>query len=588
MYRINLRTAGILLGLSFMIVIGGTRFIHSKSPEGQIVEHTVKLPITIAHKGSAQSLDRPAVAFDHDRHTNALKQKNTDDCAGCHVVKETSGHSGNAEIRVFKFPKAAIDTTDKSEIMYAYHTECVNCHKKMLSEGKKSGPKIGLCGKCHDKRTKPGAISWAWRPIFNYARHTKHSESVSKLKDASKFNVAGKVEILDGVSTPEKKCEICHHVYDEKRKTLFYKKDTENACSACHKSSDQKNARSMKNVAHSACIGCHMKMTDQNVKESLKVGGDKQVKLEEKKTGPIDCKGCHGEHKATPLQEIAGIPRLERGQKNVMDLSLPDKSDGKNGAIPGSRMKGVPYNHKAHEPRVQFCNTCHHHSLEKCSNCHTVSGDLTKGGGVTYERAFHLATAKESCAGCHTTSKKDKTCSGCHQWMSAKELPQSSCPVCHKGPPEGKLIEAPIIPLSLDKEKVPEKVMIKTIEKEFKPVDFPHAKIANKLNSYCNNSSLARTFHAPKGEMTLCLGCHHRLESSGNKTNKFPTCATCHSRPFDPKDLGKVGILGAYHRQCVGCHEAMNQKPLALECVKCHAEKQDMKKVEMPATGKGN
>ena len=51
----------------------------------------------------------------------------------------------------------------------------------------------------------------------------------------------------------------------------------------------------------------------------------------------------------------------------------------------------------------------------------------------------------------------------------------------------------------------------------------------------------------------------------------------CHGIRFDPKELGKPGILAAYHRQCMGCHEAMDQKPKALDCVKCHAKKEPTK-----------
>ena len=305
------------------------------------------------------------------------------------------------------------------------------------------------------------------------------------------------------------------------------------------------------------------------------------VKSSKKKVGPVDCIGCHGEHKELTPEEIQKLPRLVRGQKDVMDLSLGEAPDQTGKAVPVSRMKQVPFNHKGHEPRAQFCNTCHHHSLEKCSNCHTLRGDPIKGGGVSYERAFHVVTAKESCAGCHLISKQTTQCAGCHQWLSATELSQSSCPICHKGPSDGKFTDPPLITLNLPKEKAPEKISIKGLEREFMPSEFAHAKIANKLNEISNKSSLARTFHASKGDQAVCLGCHHRLESGGNRENKFPSCASCHGLPFDARNPGRLGTVGAYHQQCVGCHEAMNQKPLGLECVKCHAEKPGFKNAEL-------
>ncbi|MGC8605362.1 MAG: cytochrome c3 family protein, partial [Desulfomonilaceae bacterium] len=374
-----------------------------------------------------------------------------------------------------------------------------------------------------------------------------------------------------------KNCVVCHHVYDEKLKKLYYKAETENECSACHKSVNEKNVRSMPNISHAACIGCHMKVAEILSKDPKSLFQDIKSLEKLKKAGPTECKGCHAEHKPVPLKEIATIPRLERGQKDIMDLpAVENKTEAKGPGNLGSRMQVVPFNHKAHEPRTQFCNSCHHYSLEKCVNCHTTSGDLSKGGGITYERAFHLATAKESCAGCHATTTKTDKCAGCHQWRQ-EELPKSSCPVCHTGPSGGKMAEAPLITLTPDKEKFPEKVTIKNLEREFEPVDFAHSKIANKLNSISNESTLARTFHARRGEMAICFGCHHRVEFNKNQPSKFPPCSTCHSRAFDPRDPGRLGLLGAYHRQCIGCHEAMHGKPLALECVKCHAEKKGVK-----------
>jgi len=151
-------------------------------------------------------------------------------------------------------------------------------------------------------------------------------------------------------------------------------------------------------------------------------------------------------------------------------------------------------------------------------------------------------------------------------------LPQSSCSVCHRGPSEGKIIEKAPTPLFQDKEKVPEKLQLKVLEREFKPAEIPHLKIVNKLVALSNESSLARWFHATK-EQTLCSGCHHRSELQ-QAAIKAPKCSTCHNRSFDPKALGRPGLSAAYHRQCIGCHEAMNQKPAALECVKCHPAKE--------------
>jgi hypothetical protein len=549
------------------------------SLQSSSVKSSTNLPIFMSHLGSSVKLERPPVAFDHDTHTKALKQAKGQECAVCHIMKDSDARLSNPEIKVFRFPKGAFDPTDKTAIMYASHEACVSCHRSLQSEGKKSGPDIGLCGKCHKKRPEVQQIAWAWNPIFNYARHAKHVEAVKKLNPASEFAAPDKVEIVG--DTSGNRCEVCHHQYDEKQKKLIYKKDTENSCRACHKSKDEKNARSMNKVAHSACIGCHMKLAEQAVTKTTSQPGSSGVGPQNR-FGPFECKGCHGDHKELTPEEIVKVPRLARGQKDVLDLALvvPDGNrEKKLDGMPETpatmvRMKAVSFNHKAHEPRAQFCNDCHHNSLEKCSNCHTQTGDVKKGGGISYERAFHMATANQACIGCHAKKKQDQKCAGCHQWLTGA-VPSSSCPVCHSGPSNGKIVDVPPMPLFQDKEKVPEKVAIKLLEKEFKPAEFAHLKIVNKLVTISNESSLARWFHSTR-EQVLCAGCHHRSEFQ-QAAVKVPKCTTCHNKTVDPASLGKPTLMGAYHRQCIGCHGSMKQKPSALECAKCHPEKGEIK-----------
>jgi hypothetical protein len=400
---------------------------------------------------------------------------------------------------------------------------------------------------------------------------------VEKLGPGDRWNVAQQVEVIG--ETTGKKCELCHHTFDATQKKLTYKKDSENSCRACHKARDEKNARSMQKVAHSACIGCHMKLAEKVKAELIQVGRTELTEQDKKRFGPFECKGCHGEHKELTPEEIAKTPRLVRGQKDMMDLSLVITEEGAapasqlvvTGLTPQVRMKAVPFNHKSHEPRAQFCNTCHHHSLEKCANCHTPTGDPKKGAGVSYERAFHRTEARQACAGCHAAAKQEAKCAGCHQSMS-NEMTTATCAGCHRGPSDGKAVEIPPAPLFQDKEKVPEKLQIKVLEKEYKPAEFPHMKVVNKLVTISNESSLARWFHSAR-DQALCAGCHHRGELQ-QAAIKVPKCSTCHNRPFDPNALGRPGLLGAYHRQCTGCHEAMKQKPVALECVKCHPAKE--------------
>lgn len=542
-----------------------------------------ELALFLEHRGSAPDLERPAVAFDHDRHTSALKQAKMEDCGICHTLRKGGTSTSTPGVRVFDFPKAPVDWTDKTSVMYGFHEACVGCHDQLASEGKKTGPRIGLCGSCHVRRPFVERATWKWSPIFDYKRHHRHQAAVEKLVDPAAYNIAGKVELIEPSEGADQRCYLCHHQYNPQETGLLYKKDTANACGACHKEKTEKNVRSMKTASHAACIGCHVKAMEE-VKSRAAAQGRADLSEDEKKRfGPFECKGCHGERKELTPEEIRAIPRLVRGQKDVMDLALTDQepaglrqpSDAPPPKIIG-RMKTVGFNHKAHEPRAQFCSTCHHRSLEKCGNCHTVQGDPAKGGGVSFWRAFHKVDGSQSCAGCHASAKEAVKCAGCHQ-VSRASLPQASCPVCHRGPVNGVPIDAPAQALVFDKEKVPEKLEIKALEKEFKPAALPHQKIVARLTTISNENSLARVFHAGMGDQTLCSGCHHASEPSAAQEKKVPACTSCHGAPFQPGNLGKPGILGAYHRQCIGCHDAMQQKPAALECVKCHPAREDVK-----------
>jgi hypothetical protein len=546
------------------------------------------LPLLLEHKGSAEELERAPVAFDHDKHTAALKQSKMQDCGTCHRLTKAAQSAVAPEVQVFDFPKTPVDWTDKTSIMNGFHAACAGCHEKMASEGKKTGPRIGLCGLCHVRRPMVEQVKWAWSPIFTYKRHYQHITELAKLTSPEALNIAPKVVLTEPPEKPDQRCFLCHHQYDAQKKILEYKKNTENACGACHKEKTENNVRSMQSAAHAACIGCHMKIREQVIREVAAQGRTTLTDEDKKRFGPFQCKDCHGEHKELSPQEIRTIPRLVRGQKDVMDLALVEEMPG-NPSSPKivGRMKTVVFNHKTHETRAQFCNSCHHHSLEKCSNCHTLLGDPRKGGGISFQEAFHKVQASPSCAGCHAVEKSATKCSGCHK-VTMAALPQASCPVCHRGPSNGKPVDAPACPLVFDKEKVPEKLEIKTLAKEFKPVNFPHQKIVAKLTSISNDSSLARVFHAGMGEETLCSGCHHNGQPGAQVDKKWPKCDACHGHPFNQSDLPKPGLQIAYHQQCMGCHRTMGQKPTPLECEKCHAPKEPLNVVtrtEIPLRG---
>jgi hypothetical protein len=115
---------------------------------------------------------------------------------------------------------------------------------------------------------------------------------------------------------------------------------------------------------------------------------------------------------------------------------------------------------------------------------------------------------------------------------------------------------------------IPENVEVKTLMNQYGPVKLPHRKIVQTLSGNIKDNMLARYFH--RDESTLCQSCHHNSPAA----QKPPGCASCHGRPFDEMDPFKPGLMAAYHRQCMECHEAMGiEKPVATNCNACHQKK---------------
>ncbi len=466
-------------------------------------------------------LEKASVEFLHEAHTEALAKKNLD-CKTCHLAKD--------DVIIPKFKR--LTDENRVDVMNIYHDGCISCHGEMKVAGEKAGPVE--CDDCHRKTKK---YSSSRQPMgFDTSLHARH------------------------VTAHEKKCEQCHHKYDEKEKKLIYVKGEEESCRDCHKQEAKEKQPSLRMSTHVKCINCHLQKLEKN-------------KGKEPINFPVNCSGCHDLEAQKKIKKLEIIPRLERNQPDMVLIKTGNEAldvVGKN------RMNLVPFNHKTHEGYNNTCRVCHHESMKKCNECHTLNGS-DKGKGVRLEQAMHKKDTDRSCIGCHATHYRKQNCAGCHDFISHNRAKsETSCAVCHVPLPEGMEINEKTAQLLFEKqadkkfktvkeEDIPEKIVIDKLIKKYEAVEFPHRKIVNTIVKNMADNKLAEAFH--RGNEAVCKGCHHNIPPS-----KKPTaCYSCHTKPFDGRDLHKPGIVGAYHIQCMGCHTSMKIEKLG--CVDCHKEK---------------
>jgi hypothetical protein len=467
------------------------------------------------------ALERPAVIFLHERHTQALSKKNQD-CAACHLPDQ--------KYMSAKFKR--LTDASKTAVMSIYHDNCTACHRRTADAGEPSGPVV--CAGCHQER--PVASSWA--PIgMDTSLHYRH------------------------LKAQDNKCEVCHHQYDSAAKQLVYVKGKEDDCRFCHRDRPVDNVRSMRTVSHAQCIDCHQKRIAQN-----------------QDAGPATCGGCHDAAVQRKIAKVKDVPRLMRGQPDATLVKVFKTASGP-AADPLARPAVVPFNHKGHEGYTDACRACHHESFDACGKCHTLQG-AKEGRFVTLQTAIHRASAQASCVGCHVGVQDRKECAGCHTAISRKEgADLAGCASCHRPLPAGSPADPKALATALldahrpvtgtyPAEDIPEIVEIKSLSKQYEAARMPHRKIVQALVKPLADSRLAGAFHRDPG--TICQGCHHNSPA----TRKPPACASCHGRPFDGRNLTRPGLQAAYHLQCMDCHRVMGvEKPAATDCTGCHKDK---------------
>ena len=455
-------------------------------------------------------LDRSIVQFPHDLHTAALTKQGKD-CSACHQRQEDS-------LRSPLFMR--LSDVDYKTDMDIYHDGCIACHKDNPPDS--TGPTA--CGDCHLREMKYVST---WQPIgFDKSLHHRHAEA------------------------NRQQCELCHHVYDSTQQKLVYVKGQESSCRDCHKEKPGANKVTLERAAHYKCFTCH---------------------LDNPGTGPVTCAGCHDKAMQAKIKVVDNPARFKRNQPDFLFISAPDSQ------LAETKMPTVPFWHANHEGYLPTCRVCHHESMKPCNECHTLGG-LATDSATTLQQAMHSLKSSHSCVGCHDEQKSAVECAGCHSLMEQGKLSEHSCPICHAGPKPDRILRpnartnAKLInatgeaKLTFNPKDIPDTVFIKRLSDKYEAAVFPHKKIIEKLLGYVNDNKIAKHFHG--GEDAICQGCHHHSPIGQIP----PLCESCHNRPFNENDLYKPGLYGAYHRQCLGCHETMEiTKPS--DCTGCHAKK---------------
>ncbi len=527
---------GLCLGTLAMLVLWTAAGGSNERADEMRVDH-----VAISVSGPETPDEMPAVIFLHDRHTEALVGK---DCATCHLQEQDEYN--------FNFKQAERQGYEADKAIF--HDNCIGCHNEMRASGEHSGPDMGQCRACHRPQSPP---STAWQPLlFDRSLHARHSEQ-QKIKPLNKSETTN--------------CSACHHQYDEAAQKIVSQPGSESACIYCHTETGQATARPARAAAHDSCVACHQRLT-----------------AADQKAGPATCGGCHDAQAQAKIERLAEVPRIKRNQPDA--VLLTSRWGQKEATLKERRpvVAAVDFDHKTHEPSAETCRACHHASLQKCGECHTPKGD-EKGQFISLTSAMHTGDAEQSCMGCHRQTQQSKDCAGCHAQMPVKSLAQTDCTTCHNFEltidENGQVTPAPDsagalaaveariamrnLPQALPAdERIPETVVIDIMADQYQGAKFPHRKIVKALFDRSADNKMATVFH--KTPETLCMGCHHNAPLEPGP----PSCASCHNPAMVDESNGRPGLKGAYHVQCIGCHQQMGiEKPAATACIECHLKK---------------
>ena len=128
-------------------------------------------------------------------------------------------------------------------------------------------------------------------------------------------------------------------------------------------------------------------------------------------------------------------------------------------------------------------------------------------------------------------------------------------------------------------------LLVTAMAKDLPPETGPNVVILRELENAYEAVPFEHQSHAKMAEMwNGCVTCHHRSPqpdasaappAAGNMTQeasaKVPACKSCHPVVAADLDIHMPSLKGAYHRQCLSCHQEWMHENA---CVICHKPKQ--------------
>jgi predicted CXXCH cytochrome family protein len=431
--------------------------------------------------------ERPAVFFDHDRHTQTLGDES---CKDCHA-QENGG-------RLRWSFRDARDGADAEAVMERFHDACIGCHESRVAP---TGPVV--CAGCHP--AAPARVPGQAAMRFDYSLHARHAQAY-----------------------PEK-CDTCHHEQDPVTKKLRPAPGKETSCTTCHGEHSMDGVRSLRDAAHAGCIRCHRDQTAAG-----------------KKSGPATCAGCHEAKQQAAFARLEQPPRLLRNQPDRLWVTGSAKLES---AVPFDHLShegAASACSDCHHRGLDKCSTCHTLAGDAQGRTVTLASahhdDASTHSCVGCHRRETTATA---CAGCHDPTipgtPSAESCAVCHRGATSNDA-LAAAPL-----PAPAVTLAALETLPLPSEPV---LTLDMPGEEYLAAKLPHAAIVAKLDQHARQSRLAAAFHqrsetlcagchhhAPAGTRPArCVSCHAVAAAANTedqpdlKTAYHRQCIGCHER----------------------------------------------------------